>query len=73
MLDLDKVAVSYQPGAGGAPVVFGRAPDAAACRSDAFLVDDTGVHLCPEACDVVAADNQAAVSVLFTCQSTLLR
>jgi hypothetical protein len=73
MLDLDKVAVSYQPGAGGAPVVLGRAPDAAACRSDGFLVDASGVHLCPEACDVVAADDQASVSVLFTCQSTLLR
>jgi hypothetical protein len=72
-LDLDKVAVSYQPGAGGSPLLFGRAPSTADCRGDGFLVDAAGVHLCPEACNVVGSDARAAVSVVFTCQSTLLR
>jgi hypothetical protein len=65
--------VSYQPSAGGAPLVLGRAPSAADRRSEGFLVDDTGVHLCPQACDVVGADDQASVTVSFTCESTLLR
>ena len=72
-LDLDKVAVSYTPGGGGAPRVFGRVLGSEACRTDAFFVDDVGVHLCDEACDVVSVDPSAGVDVLFTCQNTLLR
>lgn len=72
-LDLDKVAVSYSPGGGGAPRVFGRVLGADACGADAFFVDDVGVHLCAEACDVVSVDARAGVDVLFTCQNTLLR
>jgi hypothetical protein len=71
-LDLDKVAVSYQPGDGGEALLFGQAENAAGCRADGFLVDDAGVHLCPQACDRIGADNQASVAVLFTCQSTRL-
>jgi hypothetical protein len=73
MLDLDKVAVSYQPIGGAGPQLFGRAASAADCRADGFLVDADGVHLCPQACDVVAADERASIDVLFTCESTLLR
>jgi hypothetical protein len=72
-LDLDKVGVSYQPGDGGAALVFGRALQASQCRADGFLVDAAGVHLCPEACEQVGADERASVSVLFACESTLLR
>jgi hypothetical protein len=72
-LDLDKVAVSYQPGDGGAALVFGRALSESQCRADGFLVDGAGVHLCPEACEQVRADERASVSVLFACESTLLR
>ncbi|HTV22740.1 MAG TPA: hypothetical protein VMG12_28820 [Polyangiaceae bacterium] len=72
-LDLDKVAVSYTPGSGVSPQLLGRVAAAADCRTGAFVVDGAGVHLCPEACDVVAADADAAVDVLFTCASTLLR
>lgn len=71
--DLDKVAVSYSPGSGGEPRVLGRVLGADACGADAFFVDDVGVHLCAEACDVVSVDASAGVDVLFTCQSTLLR
>jgi hypothetical protein len=72
-LDLDTIAVSYSPGSGGAPRVLGRVLGADACGADAFFVDDAGVHLCSEACDVVSIDASAAVDVLFTCQNTLLR
>jgi hypothetical protein len=73
MLDLDKVAVSYQRGGGGAPLLLGRATSEAQCGPDAFVVDGVGVHLCPQACELVGADVQASVDVLFTCESTLLR
>jgi hypothetical protein len=72
-LDLDKVAASYTPGAGGSPRSLGRVEDPAACGADAFLVDATGVRLCPEACEVIKADPQGFVDVLFTCQDALLR
>lgn len=72
-LDLDKVAVSYRPSSGEPPQLLGRVAAATDCRAGAFVVDGAGVHLCPEACDVVSADAAAAVDVLFTCESTLLR
>ena len=72
-LDLGAVAVSYRPGSGGPARVLGQVRDVAACGADAFLVDGAGVHLCPDACDVVSTDPNAAVEVLFTCESTLLR
>jgi hypothetical protein len=73
MLDLDKVAVSYQPSGGGAPLLLGRATSETQCGPDAFVVDGVGVHLCPQACALVGADLSASVEVLFTCESTLLR
>jgi hypothetical protein len=72
-LDLDTVAVSYQPGSGGAPRLLGRATSPALCGPDAFVADGAGVRICPEACEVIVADARASVEVLFTCQSTLLR
>jgi hypothetical protein len=72
-LDLDKIAVSYEPGAGGAALVLGRAPSPSQCRADGFLVDDAGVHLCPTACERIGADERASVSVVFSCESALLR
>jgi hypothetical protein len=70
-LDLDKVAVSYRASSGEPPQLLGQVAAAADCRAGAFVVDGAGVHLCSEACDVVSA--AAAVDVLFTCESTLLR
>jgi len=72
-LDLDKVSVAYQPGNGGAAQQLGQVTSAALCDAGAFLLDDAGVHLCPDACSVVAADDSARVDVLFTCASTVLR
>ena len=73
ILDLDGIAVSYQPGSGGAAQQFGRVEDPAVCGPDAFLVDAAGVQLCPEACEVVKADGRGLIDVLFTCENTRLR
>ena len=72
-LDLDKVSVAYQPGSGGAVQQLGQVTSAALCDTGAFVLDGGGVHLCPDACAVVAADDSARVDVLFTCASTVLR
>lgn len=72
-LDLDGIAVSYQPGSGGAAQQFGRVEDPAVCGPDAFLVDAAGVRLCPEACELVKADARGLIDVLFTCEDTRLR
>jgi hypothetical protein len=71
-VDLDKVAVSYEPGDGGPVRVFGQVVDPGDCQLDAFLVDQSGIQLCPEACDAIRADPGAAVDVLFTCESTVI-
>jgi len=73
VLDLGKVAASYQPGAGGPPRDLGRVEEPARCGADAFLVDAAGVRLCPEACAALKADPGGVVDVLFTCQEALLR
>jgi len=72
-LDLDKVAASYQPGTGEPARALGRIDDPTRCGPDAFLVEATGVRLCPEACELLRADPQGVVDVLFTCQDALLR
>ncbi len=71
-LELDKVAVSYAPGGAGPPQLLGQVKDRAQCQANAFVVDATGINLCPEACDAIRADPGAALDVLFTCESTLI-
>jgi hypothetical protein len=74
-LDLDKVTVSYQPGSGGAAQRLGRVSASGVCGAgaDTFWLDAAGVHLCDAACAAVSADASASVSVLFTCENTLIR
>jgi hypothetical protein len=71
-LELDKIALSVAPSAGGEARWLGQVGSSSDCGPDAFVIDGAGVHLCPDACDVVSADEQASVDVLFTCESTLL-
>lgn len=71
-LELDKVAVSYAPGGAGPSQLLGQVTDRAKCQANAFVVDATGINLCPEACDAIRADPGAALDVLFTCESTLI-
>lgn len=71
-LDLDQLALSYQPSSGGETRRLGQVRDPLACKPDAFLLDASGVHLCAGACDAVRADREGSVDAVFTCQSTLL-
>lgn len=71
-LDLNKVAIQYTPSAGGAAIQFGQAPDFGACQSNAFYIAENRLNLCPDACTTIRNDPRAAVSVLFTCESTII-
>jgi hypothetical protein len=71
-VDLDKVAVSYTPGDGGPVQVFGQVTDPTHCQPGAFLAEESGITLCPQACDAIRADPRSAVDVLFTCESTVI-
>lgn len=71
-LDLEKVAIAYSPGAGGAAVQFGQAPTARECQPNAFYIENERLNLCAAACSEVRADPGASVSVLFTCESQLI-
>jgi hypothetical protein len=71
-LDLDKVAIQYAPSAGGAPIQFGQAKDFSACQSNAFYIANDRLNLCADTCATIRNDPRAAVSVLFTCESTVI-
>lgn len=68
-IDLNNMLVSYQPGGGGAPVIFGRVPDQASCAPDKYYLTSTRVFLCPQTCARVQADQGANLEVLFQCTS----
>jgi hypothetical protein len=75
-LDLDKVAVNYMKG-DGSTVKFGQVTTQGDCQSNAFYivkgdVQNDRIFLCPDTCNTVQADEMASVSVLFTCQSTII-
>jgi len=71
MLDLDKVAVNYTKG-NGSTIMFGQARSQPECQSNAFYIQNSRIFLCPDTCSTVQADDMASVSVLFTCQSTII-
>jgi hypothetical protein len=71
-LVLDNIAVNHVFGDGSGNSTLGQVLDPADCGPDAFYFDGDRVVLCPEACDVVRADANAAVEVLFTCESTVI-
>jgi hypothetical protein len=70
-LELDKIAVSYSSG-GMLVADYGQVANASQCRPDAFYIENNRVFLCPEVCQTISADSQGSVSVLFTCNSTIL-
>jgi hypothetical protein len=71
-LELDKVAVNHVFGDGSGEDTFLQAATATDCEPDAFYIDGGRIFLCPEACEVVRADEGARVQVLFTCESTII-
>ncbi len=71
-LDLNNVAIQYNPGNGTVPVQFGQAPAYGACQADAFYIANDRLNLCPAACSLIRSDPTANVAVLFTCESQLI-
>jgi hypothetical protein len=71
-LDLTKVAIAYAAGGSATPSQFGQALTSAACQPDAFYIENNHIYLCPDTCNVVKSDSGAKVTVLFTCESTII-
>jgi hypothetical protein len=71
-LDLDKVAISYRPGSGAAPLQFGQSATYEACQAEAFYIANGRLNLCPATCSAIRSDPLASVSVLFTCENQII-
>ena len=67
-IDLDTVVVSYTPGGGGDPVEMTQVATANNCMPNAFYIEGDNIHLCPETCTIVAADDDAKIKILFGCE-----
>lgn len=66
-IDPASVVVQYTMGGMGNPTDFTQVPDANSCMANSFYLANNQIHLCPDACTLVQADDKAAVSVLFSC------
>jgi hypothetical protein len=66
IVDPDTLEMDYSPG-GGAPEIFHQVPSLDMCEPAAFWVDAMQIHLCPEACTVVQADDAATVRIRYGC------
>ncbi|MBI5536748.1 MAG: hypothetical protein HY898_28770 [Deltaproteobacteria bacterium] len=66
-IDPDTIQLDYTPGNGGAPQTFKQVASAAACNATSFYVEGTTIHLCPQACTVVSADETATIRVRYGC------
>jgi len=70
-IEPDKVAVNTLAGNGTEQELL-QARTPTDCGPDAFYIEAGRIVLCPEACGIVQADDQARVDVLFTCESTII-
>ena len=68
-LDLDRVVVVFSPSGGGSDVSLERVDDETQCISDGFYILDGLVTLCPDACDMVSADEEGEISVHAACET----
>jgi hypothetical protein len=68
-IDLDTVTVNYTPMGMGAPTEYSQVANANACTADSFYIDLAAqeIVLCPEACNVVQADEAAQIDIVFQC------
>jgi len=67
-LDPNNMLVNYTPSDGSAVVEFKKVANSAACVDNAFYIEGTTIHLCPQACTLVQADDNAKMDVLFGCK-----
>jgi len=65
-LDPDTIQLEYTPG-GGTTSVLKQVADPSQCNAESFYVADDQIHLCPDACEIIQKDPEAAVDVRFGC------
>lgn len=65
-LDLATVQVRYSS-AGVEVATFDQVATAAECNATSFYIEADTIKLCPEACAVVQADDDATIDILFGC------
>ncbi|MBW2528095.1 MAG: hypothetical protein JRI23_28195 [Deltaproteobacteria bacterium] len=66
-LDLDTVEVEWS--SDGQPVTtFDQVGSVGECTATSFYIDGNTIHLCPDACAAVQADENAEISILFGCE-----
>jgi hypothetical protein len=66
-LDRASVRVEYEPGDGGKTQTFEQQENAKDCDDGSFFIRDDRIELCPDVCDIVEADSDAEVNVLYAC------
>jgi hypothetical protein len=66
------INVEYRPGDGGDAHRFTQVPDAAQCSKSAFVLGESRIDLCPDACEAIQADREAEVRVLYGCNVDLM-
>jgi hypothetical protein len=68
----ESAVVGLAQGGEGHQATYAQAPSQDLCQAGAFFISGEHIYLCPEACQAVQADPAAAISVLFTCESTII-
>jgi hypothetical protein len=66
------INVEYRPGDGESPRRFTQVPDAGQCTKTSFVLGETRIDLCPDACAAVQADREAELRVLYGCNVDLM-
>jgi len=69
-IDLNSVVVQYTPNMGGVQQ-FMQVSGAGACAPNSFYIENDTIQLCDATCDLVQADDEAKIDVLFDCAGML--
>jgi len=71
-IDLNTVVIQYTPAGMGMPQNYAQVADLNSCAPDSFYIDKDMngkdiIHLCPDSCTAVQADDAAKINVLYGC------
>ena len=66
------INVEYEPGDGGEAQRFVQVPDTASCTATSFVLGESRIDLCPDACAAVQEDSKAEVRVLYGCNAGVM-
>jgi hypothetical protein len=65
-LDLDTVKVKYS--SGGSPVkTLDQVSGPGDCDANSFYIENEQIHICPDACTVIQADEESKIDIIFGC------